>query len=118
MKKISLIAVITLLILSSCGKKGTATEAVAVVEESPTTAPTSEPTTIPTETPQVSVEFQTITIDAICNESNGITNYTPLLSGDIVSKKEDNTTIQIFHSQDNEKLACVEYGSATILRFL
>jgi hypothetical protein len=59
---------------------------------------------------------QVLAIDAVCNANNDITDYTLLQTGDIISKDEDNTTINILHNQENEKFACVESGSASVIR--
>jgi len=118
MKKTMTILLIILLSLSSCGKKSSTTDTTQATEV-PTQVPTSTPTATPTQEPSEdnsSTELQTIAIDAICNDSNDIANYTPLLSGDIISKEDENTTIQIFHSQDDGKVVCVSWGRAGILR--
>jgi len=59
---------------------------------------------------------QILAIDAQCNIANDISSYTPLQSGDIISKDEENTTINILHDQSNNKVACVESGGASIIR--
>ncbi|MEA2029920.1 MAG: hypothetical protein U9N49_13250 [Campylobacterota bacterium] len=61
-------------------------------------------------------QLQTISIDALCNEENDISAYTPLQSADVVTKEEDNTTINIIHNQENQKVVCIEHGKASILR--
>jgi hypothetical protein len=61
---------------------------------------------------------QVLAIDAVCNANNDITDYTPLQTGDIITKDEDNTTINILHNQENQKFACMESGSASIMRTL
>jgi hypothetical protein len=45
-----------------------------------------------------------------------IDNYETIEGGDVIIKKEDNTTISTYHDVDNVKKICVESGSAYILR--
>jgi len=59
---------------------------------------------------------QVLAIDAQCNAINDLSQYTPLQSGDIITKEEDNTLISIFHDQDNNKVVCIESGKASIIR--
>jgi hypothetical protein len=59
---------------------------------------------------------QLLAIDARCNANNDMSNYTPLQTGDIITRDEDNTTINILHNQENEKFACVESGKASVIR--
>jgi len=57
-----------------------------------------------------------LAIDAQCNVANDLGSYTALQSGDVVSKEEENTTINIFHNQENQKVVCIESGKASIIR--
>jgi len=59
---------------------------------------------------------QVLAINAHCNINNDMSQYTPLQSGDIITKEEDNTLISIFHDQDNNKVVCIESGKASIIR--
>jgi len=122
MKKTVTLLIITLLSLNSCGKKSSTTES-AQATEVPTLAPTSTPTAAPTQEPSSKddenvTQLETTAIDAICNESNDITNYTLLISGDIISKEDENTTVQIFHNQHDEKVVCISWGRASIIRHI
>lgn len=46
-----------------------------------------------------------------------INQYTPLQSGDIISKEQNNTVVKIFHfAQNNQKFICVESGKVSVVR--
>lgn len=51
-----------------------------------------------------------------CNISTNINNYSVLQSNDVIVKDEDNTTVTTYHDVNNNKLICVSYGSAHIVR--
>lgn len=51
-----------------------------------------------------------------CNTSTNTEAYTATQSGDLIQKDQENTTIKIYHSQDNEKYVCVKAGKAHIAR--
>lgn len=59
---------------------------------------------------------EVLAINAVCNVDNDVSSYAPLQSGDIITKDEDNTTVNIFHDQDNQKVICIESGKASIIR--
>jgi len=84
--KLSLIS-LTLIALSSCGGGGSCPDSTHV-----------------------------LALDVQCNANNDLSTYIALQSGDIVSKEETNTTINIFHDQNNAKVACIQSGRAVIIR--
>jgi len=51
-----------------------------------------------------------------CNSSTVITDYTTLLSEDVIVKDVDNTTISTYHDINGTKRLCILSGSAYILR--
>jgi len=59
---------------------------------------------------------QVLAINTLCNATDDTTAYTPLQSGDIISKEEEDTIIHILHDQDNQKFACIASGKASIIR--
>lgn len=62
-----------------------------------------------------SVALPTNVSIAQCN-TDDLSQYTPLQSGDIVSKEQNDTIVTIVHNQDNQKFVCITQGSATITR--
>ena len=104
--KITLIAIITMG-LNACGGKSVPSE-IAEVELNTT----QEVAEIPQEVSKINK----ILIDSICDGKNAIEDYTLLQKGDMVAKEDDNTTITFYHNQDGQKVACVNYGTAFILR--
>ncbi|MBN2824073.1 MAG: hypothetical protein JXQ76_02025 [Campylobacterales bacterium] len=64
-----------------------------------------------------SATTQVLALDAVCtNNVADMDSYIPLQSGDIITREEENTVVNIFHNQDNEKVGCVVSGSASIIR--
>lgn len=51
-----------------------------------------------------------------CNSSTDITDYTELLSGDVIVKDESPTEISTYHDIDGNKRVCVDIGAAHIVR--
>lgn len=65
------------------------------------------------------VTTEVVAVDTVCNDDrDAIASYIPLYSGDIVTRDEENTVIKIYHNQDNERVACVVSGQASIIRAL
>jgi len=97
MKRITVLTLMTLVTLSftSCGKKG----GYSTITDD-----------------NIGYQLQTIPLEAQCNDSNDMSHYTALQSGDILSKEDNNTLIKIFHAQDNKKVSCVVSGKASIIR--
>jgi hypothetical protein len=59
---------------------------------------------------------EVLAIEATCSANHDLSSYISLQSGDIITKEELNTTINIFHDQDNQKVVCIESGKASIIR--
>jgi len=59
---------------------------------------------------------QVLALDAICNDANDMSNYTPIQSGDIITQEMEDTVINVLHNQDNQKVACLKSGQASIIR--
>jgi len=57
-----------------------------------------------------------ISIDVVCNDTDSIDGYITLQTGDIIIKNEENTEITIYHDEDNQKVVCLDSGSASINR--
>ena len=91
--------VVTAMVLSACGGGGGG---------GTTTTPTGT-------TPTPHTESNTIAIVS-CGTDSAIASYTPAQSGDVIEKDQENTDIQIYHSQENEKFVCVQNGKAHIVR--
>lgn len=64
---------------------------------------------------------QIIAIDSQCStteEAESINDYITLFSGDIVQKINENTSVKIYHNENQEKKVCVSVGSAYVLRYM
>lgn len=64
---------------------------------------------------------QIIAIDSQCStteEGESINHYITLFSGDIVQKISENTSVKIYHNENQEKKVCVSMGSAYVLRYM
>ena len=60
-----------------------------------------------------------IDVDVNCTttpNATDISNYITVNSGDVIVKKEDNTTISIYHDVNGTKKVCLESGSAYIIQ--
>ncbi len=57
-----------------------------------------------------------IAINVVCNNTDSIDNYIPLQTGDVIIKEEENTAITIYHNEDDQKVVCIDSGSASIAR--
>ena len=57
-----------------------------------------------------------IEIDVNCVTPAMMDNYIELIKGDSIVKKEENTTISIYHDENSNKRVCLDYGEAYIER--
>jgi hypothetical protein len=57
-----------------------------------------------------------IDVDVNCTTPATISTYITVNSGDVIVKKEDNTTISIYHDVNGTKKVCLESGSAYIIQ--
>ncbi len=64
----------------------------------------------------VAIAGTTVAIDVVCNDTDTIDGYIPLQSGDVIIKEEENTEITMYHDEDNQKVICINSGSAYIAR--
>jgi hypothetical protein len=60
--------------------------------------------------------LEKIAIDIECETSTSISEYIALVKGDTIIKGEENTTISIFHDENNQKRVCLNAGEAYIER--
>lgn len=61
-------------------------------------------------------DTQTIPITIACTTPAVIDTYITLQSNDVIVKDSSDTSIIIYHDQDNIKKVCLESGSAHIVR--
>ena len=60
-----------------------------------------------------------ISINTVCKPNptkEEISNYISVYKGDIIRKKDKNTTISLYHGINDTKKICLEFGTAYILR--
>lgn len=64
-----------------------------------------------------------ITLTAVCNSTDDMSNYQVLQSGDTLSQEETlhqsssaEPEVEIFHTEDGLKKVCIKSGTAVILR--
>lgn len=60
--------------------------------------------------------IEKIAIDINCVIPATIDNYIELVKGDSIVKKEENTTVSIYHDENSNKRVCLDYGEAYIKR--
>jgi len=66
--------------------------------------------------PVPTVEKRQIDIDVLCSNPPTINEYIKLQTDDKLIEDENNTVINIFHSENNTKVVCLEEGKAHIER--
>ena len=63
-------------------------------------------------------QAQTTVTIVDCNSTIGVTptQYTPMLSGDVLSKTVTPTVVNTYHDANGTKTVCTEVGTAVLIR--